>query len=178
MKIDTLEITPEMLSIISELDQFKGNWQLLGHISLDYLRKLKKIATIESVGSSTRIEGPKLSDAEVEALLSRLKTQSFQSRDEEEVAGYGVVCDEIFSSYQSIPLTENYIKQLLTMLLSYSHKDERHRGNYKKLPNHVEAFDESEQSLGIIFSTATPFETPLKMEELIDYLKEKSFIHY
>lgn len=46
------------------------------------------IATIESIGSSTRIEGSKLSDREVERLLSNPKPQNFISRDEQEVAGY------------------------------------------------------------------------------------------
>lgn len=173
MKIDKLEISAEMVSIISELDQFKANWKLLGHLSPDYLRQLKKVATVESIGSSTRIEGAKLSDEQVEVLLSHIKTHSFHSRDEQEVAGYGLVCEEIFSSYQSIPLTENYIKQLHALLLSYSHKDERHRGGYKKLANHVEAFDESGKSLGVIFATASPFETPMKMEELIDWTRRE-----
>ncbi len=172
-KPNDVTITPEILTLIASIDEFKGAWLLLGKLSPERLQELKKIATIESIGSSTRIEGSKLSDSEVEVLLSRLKTQSFKSRDEQEVAGYGFVCEEIFSSYGAMPFTENVIKQLHGWLLQYSHKDQRHRGDYKKLPNHVEAFDEKGKSLGVIFETATPFETNLLMQDLIVWTREQ-----
>jgi hypothetical protein len=73
--------------------------------------------------------------------------------------------ETIFSSWEHIPLTENHIKQLHGILLRYSTKDERHRGQYKTLPNNVEAFGLDGQSLGIVFETTTPFETPLKARE-------------
>src|SRR5581483_347780 len=83
-----------------------------------------------------------------------------------------LVCEEIFISYEYISLTENYIKQLHAMLLQYSEKDKRHRGEYKKLSNNVEAFDAEGNSLGIIFQTASPFETPMKMEILTDWTRQ------
>src|SRR5207302_1233043 len=51
----------------------------------------------------------------------------------------------------------------------HSEKDKRHRGEYKKLPNHVEAFDEHGHSLGVIFQTASPFDTPRLMEALVTW---------
>ncbi|OJW49109.1 MAG: AsnC family transcriptional regulator [Alphaproteobacteria bacterium 41-28] len=165
-------ITPEILQIISEIDEFKGAWQLLGKLAPERLSALHKVATIESIGSSTRIEGAKLSDNEVEALLSRLNTHSFQSRDEQEVAGYALVSEEIFEGFESIPFTENTIKQFHGWLLQYSDKDVRYRGEYKKFPNHVEAFNNEGKSLGIVFETSTPFETPQKMEELVYWTRE------
>ena len=169
-----IKITPEILSIITELDEFKGAWKLFSQLTPEKLSSLKKIATIESIGSSTRIEGAKLSDKEVEILLSKIKKHSFKSRDEQEVAGYAYACDEIFSSYESMPFTENIIKQLHGWLLKYSQKDDRHRGEYKKFPNHVEAFDSNGKSLGIVFETSTPFKTPREMENLVNWTK-KSF---
>lgn len=171
INVGGFELNHDMVKIIAQIDEFKGTWRLFGNLSPDYLKQLKKVATIESVGSSTRIEGVKLSDSEVERLLSHLETNSFRSRDEQEVAGYALVCEEIFESYTSIHLTENYIKQLHAMLLKYSDKDQRHRGEYKKLPNHVEAFDQAGVSLGVIFATASPFETPRKMEELLSWTR-------
>lgn len=166
-------ITPEMLNIIGELDEFKGAWQLLGHLAPDRLQVLRKVATIESIGSSTRIEGSKLSDREVERLLSNVSTYSFASRDEQEVAGYALACEEIFQHHDSISFTENIVKQFHAWLLQYSDKDQRYRGEYKKFSNHVEAFDENGKSLGVIFETSTPFETPQKMEELILWTRER-----
>ena len=164
-----IKINNQMLSIISEIDEFKGSWKLLGKMAPEKLRELKKVATIESVGSSNRIEGNKLSDKQVEELLSRIKKQSFANRDEEEVAGYAKLADTIFEDWEVIPLSENYIKQLHKILLEYSSKDEKHKGEYKKVSNAVAAYDSEGKELGVVFETATPFETPLKMQELVEW---------
>lgn len=177
--LNSLIITPEILNLISEIDEFKGAWQQVGRLTPDRLLILKKVATIESIGSSTRIEGAKLSDGEIEKLLARVDA-NFQNRDEQEVAGYAFVCEKICENYQSIPLTENSIKQLHTWLLQYCDKDDRHRGEYKKIPITIEAFDSQGKSLGIIFETVSPLETPIKMEELIAWTNEnfeKKIIH-
>jgi Fic family protein len=171
-QIDTIQITQEFLSLIAEIDEFKGAWRALGTLAPERLSALRHVATIESIGSSTRIEGSKLSDRDVELLLHKLKIQSFATRDEQEVAGYADVMDTIFSSWRDIPVTENYIRQLHRDLLRYSEKDERHRGNYKTLSNNVVAFDEAGQQIGIVFATASPFDTPRFMAELITWFNE------
>ncbi|WP_259348496.1 Fic family protein [Wolbachia pipientis] len=101
------------------------------------------------------------------AILSKLDTRSFRSLDEREIAGYAYVCEEVFQNFNKMPFTENTIKQFHIWLLQFSYKDQRHMGEYKKFPNHVEAFDESGKSLGIVFETASPFETATQMQELI-----------
>ncbi len=164
-----VKINNQMLSIISEIDEFKGSWKLLGKMAPEKLQALKKVATIESVGSSNRIEGNKLSDKAVEELLSRINKQSFANRDEEEVAGYAKLADTIFEDWEVIPLSENYIKQLHKILLEYSSKDEKHKGEYKKISNAVAAYDNTGKELGVVFETATPFETPIKMQELVEW---------
>ncbi|MGO4563024.1 Fic family protein [Rhizobiales bacterium 3FA27D7] len=163
----TLRITPEILSLIAQIDEFKGAWRAIGRIAPERLSSLRRVATIESIGSSTRIEGAKLTDREVEALLANIRIGSFATRDEQEVAGYADVMETIFGAYDAIPLTENHIQQLHRDLLAHSGKDERHRGAYKTLANHVEAFDEEGKSLGVVFETATPFDTPQRMAELV-----------
>ncbi|HUU40879.1 MAG TPA: Fic family protein [Desulfatiglandales bacterium] len=173
MDTPKFQILPEFIKLISEIDEFKGKWQVLSSLSPDRLALLKRVATIESVGSSTRIEGARLTDSEVERLLSGLNTASFRSRDEEEVAGYAEVMELIFESYDKIQTDENHIKQLHQALLKHSSKDARHRGEYKKLPNHVEAFAEDGRSLGIIFETASPFDTPFKMAELVEWFNRE-----
>lgn len=163
-------ITQEILKLIAEIDEFKGQWRALKTLSPETLNQLRRVATIESVGSSTRIEGSKLSDKEVAALLSNIKTESFRDRDEEEVAGYAAVMDLVFESWDAIPVTENHIRQLHRVLLQYSSKDECHRGDYKKNPNNVAAFDAEGKQIGIVFETATPFDTPFEMEKLVCWL--------
>ncbi len=152
------------------LNEFKGTWRAIGRIAPERLSSLRRVATIESIGSSTRIEGARLSDRDVEKLLANLQIGSFATRDEQEVAGYAGVMDTIFNAYEAISLTENHIRQLHRDLLLHSTKDERHRGSYKTLPNHVEAFEESGKSLGVVFETATPFDTPRRMAELAEWL--------
>jgi Fic family protein len=170
---DSIQITPEILSLISELDEFKGAWKALGTLAPDRLSALRRVATIESIGSSTRIEGSKLSDREVEKLLSKLEIESFDTRDAQEVAGYADTMELVFSSWADINITENHIRQLHRDLLKYSEKDAHHRGNYKTLSNSVAAFDENGQQVGIVFETATPFDTPRLMTESVTWLRDE-----
>ena len=172
MQTDTIQITSELLALISEVDEFKGAWRALGTLAPERLKALRHVATIESIGSSTRIEGSKLTDREVERLLANLEIQRFSSRDEQEVAGYAEVMEPIFHAWAEIPITENHIKQLHRDLLRHSDKDERHRGEYKTLRNDVGAFDAVGNMIGIVFETATPFDTPRRMAELVKWLND------
>lgn len=162
-----LIISPEILRLVASLDEFKGRWQALGNLAPERLAVLRRIATVESVASSTRIEGVQLSDQEVERLLSGVGRRTFASRDEQEVAGYADVMELIFGGWLDMLFTGNLIHQLHGLLLRHSDRDQRHRGRYKVVNNHVEAFDSTGCSLGVIFRTASPFETPRKMEELL-----------
>lgn len=172
MKAPTFALPPDLVKLIGEIDEFKGRWKALEHLSPERLSSLRKVATIESVGSSTRIEGAKLSDVEVETLLSNLERTAFLTRDEQEVAGYAQAMDLVFEAYADLQLTENHLQQLHHTLLRYSEKDERHRGAWKTLPNHVVAFDADGQELGVVFATTTPFETPRRIEELIAWTRK------
>ena len=173
LRTDTLQITPEILGFIARIDEFKGAWRALGTLAPDRLSALRRVATIESIGSSTRIEGSKLSDREVEQLLSNLAIKSFITRDEQEVAGYAELMNLLFSSWQDIPFSENQIKQLHQILLRYSEKDAWHRGNYKTNSNSVAAFDENGAQIGIVLRTASPFDTPRLMTELVAWVNEQ-----
>jgi Fic family protein len=168
----SLQITPELLALVAEIDEFKGAWWALGTLAPERLLMLRRVATIESIASSTRIEGSRLSDREVERLLGNLEIKTFSSRDEQEVAGYADVMETIFSAWAEIPIAENYIKQIHRDLLQYSEKDEWHRGHYKTASNSVAAFDAAGQQVGIIFETATPFETPKQMSELVTWFTD------
>lgn len=164
-----LEITPEILLLIAEIDEFKGAWRALGNLAPEKLLQLQKVATIESIGSSTRIEGSRLTDKQVELLLSGLQVQQFETRDEQEVAGYAELMNTIFAHFDNIPLSESFIQQLHQTLMKYSDKDHWHKGRYKQLPNHIVATDANGQELGVIFETASPFNTSLEMEQLVSW---------
>lgn len=169
MKEPNITVGQDLLQLIAEIDEFKGKWHALKTMSPERLQQLRKVATIESVGSSTRIEGARLSDVQVETLLSNLTSASFKTRDEQEVAGYAETMDLVFQAYEDLSLSENHICQLHQQLLRHSSKDERHRGKYKTLANHVIAKDEQGREIGIVFETATPFDTPHEMEALVKW---------
>lgn len=172
MREPKLVLGPDLVKLIAEIDEFKGRWEALRMLSPDRLSALRKVATIESVGSSTRIEGAKLSDAQVQTLLQDISIKSFTTRDEQEVAGYAEAMDLVFEAHGDLRLTENHIRQLHQTLLRHSDKDERHRGSYKTLPNHVVAFDADGREIGIVFATATPVDTPREMENLIAWTRK------
>ena len=164
-------ITPEILSLIAEIDEFKGAWQAIGRIAPERFERIRHVATIASVASSTRIEGAKLTNRMTEQLLANIDIKALASRDEQEVAGYADVMKCIFDNWNEISLTENHIKQLHGDLLKYSPKDERHRGQYKTCSNNVEAQGSDEKSIEIVLVTATPFDTPRLMGELVDWAR-------
>ena len=161
-----LRFSARLLGLLGKVEEFRGRWQELTWLSRDVLSQLRRSATIESVGSSTRIEGSKLTDRQVETLLDGLGTEKFLSRDEEEVAGYAAAMNFVFDAADILPPSENHVLQLHSMLLKFSTKDQRHRGAYKTLANHVAAFDPDGKELGIIFKTTSPFDTPREMETL------------
>lgn len=159
----------DLVKLVAEIDEFKGRWQALQNMSPERLKQLRHVATIESVGSSTRIEGAKLTDIQVETLLSNLTSTAFATRDEQEVAGYAEAMDLVFQAYEDLRLTENHIRQLHQTLLRHSAKDERHRGDYKKLSNSVVATDPDGKEIGVVFETTSPFDTPREMEALVQW---------
>ncbi|MCD8349766.1 MAG: hypothetical protein LUC93_04050 [Planctomycetaceae bacterium] len=164
----TLTITPEIVGLIASIDEFKGAWRALRTLAPERLSALRKVASIESIRSSTRIEGNRLTDRQVETLLSNIAITSFSLRDEQVVAMYAEVRETVFQSWENIRLTENQIRQLHRDLLKYSDKDERHRGNYKTASKSVAAFDTDGKQVGIVFETAAPFATSTLIRELIE----------
>jgi Fic family protein len=157
---------------LSFIDSFKGSWKAIEDHQSKYLKELRKIATIESIGSSTRIEGATLTDDEVERLLKSVKITKMQSRDEQEVVGYYEALEVIFENYAEIELEERYIHQLHGILLKYSQKDQTHKGRYKNLSNQVVAnYPDGTQQ--VIFRTTEPFLTPAEMQGLIEWTNER-----
>lgn len=173
IRSNTVQITPEILSLIAGIDEFKGAWRALGTLAPERLSALLRVATTESIGSSARIEGSQLSDREVARLLSDRQIKSFATSDEQSAAGYAKVMERIFVSWQGIALTEKHIRQLHHELLAYSDEDAGHRGNYKTSPNSLVAFDGDGRRLGVVFETASPLDTPSLMAELVTWFNEE-----
>jgi Fic family protein len=165
----SLDLTMKLMNEISKVDRFDASWDIIEKREGIALKQLKAIATVRSVGASTRIEGSKMTDAEVENLIENLKIAKLEERDEQEVAGYFAALDEIAKSYNDIEITEGNIKNLHNILMQYCEKDVWHKGRYKQMSNAVEATypDGTKQ---LIFKTAEPgFETEDAMRKLFEW---------
>lgn len=163
-----ISLGSSLLRRIAEVDEFKGRWYALRNLAPERLTSLQRIATVESVASSTRIEGVTLSDDEVHALLRGVTAEALVTRDQQEVAGYAAVMELIFASWRELSLTENHILQLHRVLLEHSPADLAHRGAYKTQPNSIEAIDDQGQSLGVLLATTSPLDTPREMAALVE----------
>lgn len=163
----------KLIRLISQIDRFDASWASIEKKERQSLKQLKSIATVRSVGASTRIEGSKMSDEEVEVLLKAIDITKIVERDSQEVIGYSETLDLISESYEEISFTENSLKNLHNILLKYSKKDEWHKGDYKQHSNAVEA-KLSDGTRQIIFETTEPgFPTQDAMRFLVDwYVKE------
>jgi len=161
-----------ILKSISFIDTFKGKWNIVESKENIFLKELRKIATIESIGSSTRIEGAKLTNKEIKELIENIKITELKTRDEQEVIGYYNVLEIINENYENIGISKNYIQQLHQSLLKYSTKDERHRGTYKNLTNKVVA-NYPDGTQRVIFDTTEPHLVESEMNDLIDWINNQ-----
>jgi Fic family protein len=162
----------QILQQLSIVDSFKGSWNTIELQQSKHLKELKKNATIESIGSSTRIEGSTLTDTEVEKLLQKVKITKLKTREQEEVIGYYDALQVILDNYTTIQPTENYIHQLYSILLKHSSKDQRHKGKYKILSNKVVAtYPNGTQRT--IFETTEPHLTAFEMANLLQWVKQR-----
>lgn len=164
-----LSIDWKLISILSKVDRYDAEWTTIEKKEGRSLKQLKSVATVRSVGASTRIEGSRMSDQEVDVLLKDLKIEKLIDRDSQEVAGYFDVLDTISESYNNISISESSIKSLHIQLLRHSQKDSWHKGNYKQVSNSVEAVlpDGNKQT---VFQTTPPgIETEEAMRSLIDW---------
>ena len=165
-------VNQQIIQLIAEIDLFRGKWEHLEQLHPVFLQELKGLATIQSIGSSTRIEGATLYDKEIEQLIADLKVNKLENRDEQEVVGYYDVLELIFDNAEDIHLTENYIMQLHTVLLRYSTKDSGQKGAYKKVSNKVVAsYPDGTQR--VIFNTTEPYLVQKEMQELLSWTNKR-----
>lgn len=165
-------ISPEILTKIARIDELKGQWTAGINLNPYLLGQLKRSVLITSTGASTRIEGAKLSDEDVEKLMQGLAIQKFADRDKQEVQGYFELLKNIFDAWQGIKFSENSIKHLHQELLKYVDKDKLHRGEYKKGENRVEMVDPQGRRIGVLFDTTPAYLTPKYMQELVEWTKQ------
>lgn len=161
-------LPPEIWSKIIRIDELKGGWVSGAKLNPALLGRLKRSVLVTSTGASTRIEGAKLSDEDIEKLMRGIAIQKFADRDKQEVKGYFELLQNVFDSWKSIRFSEATIKHFHKELLKYVDKDKRHRGEYKKSENKVHMVDDAGKSVGILFDTTPAYLTPTAMQELVE----------
>lgn len=166
-------IPQNLWSLINQIDELKGQWVGGAKINPQALGRLRRSVLVTSTGASTRIEGAKLSDEDIEKMMRGLSIQKFADRDIQEVQGYYELLENVFNAWNSIPLSESTVKHLHRELLKYVEKDKLHRGEYKKIENKVEMINEAGQSIGILFDTTPAYLTPKEMQELVEWAQEE-----
>ena len=172
-----LNINWELIRLISQIDRFDASWTTIENKEGQSLKQLKSIATVRSVGASTRIEGSQMSDDEVEVLLKEIEITKIVDRDSQEVVGYFETLDIISDSYEDISITENSLKNLHNILLKHSKIDEWHKGDYKQHSNAVEAKLPDGTRQIIFQTTEAGFPTQDAMKELIDWYNADKETH-
>ena len=165
-------IPSQLWSKIAQIDELKGQWIAGVQLNTHVLARLKRSILITSTGASTRIEGARLSDEDIEKLMRGLDIQKFTDRDKQEVKGYFELLENVFNAWKTIKFSENSIKHFHKELLKYVQKDRIHRGEYKKTENKVHMIDKEGQSFGILFNTTKAFLTPKEMQELVEWTQE------
>jgi Fic family protein len=160
-------------SKIARIDELKGRWAGGARLSPQVLGRLKRSVLVTSTGASTRIEGARLSDEDIEKLMRGISIQKFRDRDTQEVKGYYELLLNVFNSWETLHLSESTIKHFHKELLKYVEKDTRHRGDYKKTENKVEMIDEAVKSVGTLFDTTPAYLTPIEMRELVETTKNE-----
>ncbi len=165
-------IPAEIWSKVAKIDELNGQWIAGAKLGPQILSRLKRSVLITSAGASTRIEGARLSDEDIEKLMRGIDIQKFAGRDKQEVKSYIELLENVFNSWRSLKFGENTIKHFHGELLKYVKKDEFHRGEYKKNENKVEMIDAVGRSVGVLFDTTPAYLTPKEMQELVEWARE------
>jgi len=166
------QIPSVIVSKIAKIDELKGQWLTGARLSPQVLGRLKRSVLITSTGASTRIEGARLSDEDIEKLMRGINIQKFTNRDKQEAQGYYKLLENVFNSWKNLKFNESLIKHFHQELLKHVEKDEKHRGDYKKGENKVQMIDEAGQSIGILFDTSPAYLTPSQMHELVEWTQK------
>ena len=174
-----VNISNSVWNKISRTDELKGQWFAGTKLNPHLLGRLKRSVLVTSTGASTRIEGAKLSDGEIEKFLKGVSIEKLVDRDEQEVKGYYELLENIFNSWNRIKFNEGTIKHFHKELLKYVKKDRYHLGEYKKRENKVHAVDSNGKIIGVVFDTTPAYKTAIEMQELVEWtanaLKNKTF---
>lgn len=154
-------LTPEIVSLVGKIHEYKGEQALFIEAKADTLTKLVEIAKIQSTEASNKIEGIYTSDERLKKLVQDKTTP--HTRNEQEIAGYRDVLATIHDSFDYIPPKSSLILQLHRDLYKFSGAS--YGGNYKTVDN-VIAETDTQGNKSVRFQPLPAWETPEAMDDL------------
>ena len=160
-------LTPEIVSYLSKIHEFKGEQTLFIEANADTLIQLTEIAKIQSTEASNKIEGIYTSDERLRALVQ--DTTRPKTRNEREIAGYRDVLNTIHENHDYIPPKSTFILQLHRDLYKFEGLDIG--GKYKTADNIIEEQDAVGNKF-VRFKPVAAWETPEAIEQLCDSFDE------
>ncbi len=160
-------LTPEIVSMLTQIHEYKGKQNLFIESSADALTSLVEIAKIQSTESSNKIEGIYTSDERIKKLA--LAKTNPRNRAEEEIAGYRDVLNTIHTNHDDIPLKPNIILQLHRDL--YRFNTATFGGQYKNIDN-VIAEEDADGNRFVRFQPVEAWEVPESIEKLCSAYNE------
>ena len=170
IRLDALSL--ELYAKLRQIDELKGQWIAGAQLSSQVLGRLKRSTLVTSTGASTRIEGARLSDEDIEKMMRGIGIQKFVDRDRQEVQGYYELLANLFDSWKSVSFSESAIKHLHQELLKYVEKDQTHCGDYKKQENKVHMVNDAGESITVLFNTTPAYLTPKETQEAVDWTRK------
>ncbi len=153
----------ETLGLIAAIYKEAGKQELFLKQRPEELEKLVEIAKIQSTEASNAIEGIVTTNTRIRQLVEEKTTP--RNRDEQEIAGYRDVLSAIHDSFDTMPITQNYILQLHKML--YSHMNNSLAGQTKTVQNYISA-TYPDGHVETLFTPLAPYETSEALDKICE----------
>ena len=154
-------LTPEIISLLTAVHEYKGEQRLIAERYADVLADLVDIARIQSTESSNKIEGIYTSDERLKKIV--LDKTMPRNRNEQEIAGYRDVLNTIHENYDFIPIRSTLLLQLHRDL--YKFQGAGSGGAFKSVDNTIEEIDENGNTR-VRFQPVPAWETPEAVNQL------------
>lgn len=153
----------DILGLIAAIYKEAGKQEMSLKQKPQELEKLVEIAKIQSTEASNAIEGIITTSTRIKQLVEEKTTP--KNRDEQEIAGYRDVLNIIHESFDTIPISQNYILQLHKIL--YSHMNNPMGGRIKSVQNYISA-TYPDGHVETLFTPLSPFETPEALDKICE----------
>ncbi|MEI8396780.1 MAG: Fic family protein [Rhodospirillaceae bacterium] len=162
-----LTVPARLLRLVAALTEYRGKQALWASTKPEVLKRLRQVAVIESVESSSRMENVEVGPHTFDRIVRQAEAPETADRSQAELAGYRDALDLIHQNAADMPPTENSLRQLHQTLMRYTVSG---GGGYKQAPNDIVEKDETGAIVRVRFRTVSPALTGIALRTLHDAL--------